>query len=672
MDRLLGGVVKNSGKVEASGLKSQGGRIILSASKKVENTGTVSANAATASNPAESGPAGQIEISAPEVVNSGTISAAGSVDGTAASKMHSAGLVHIEATNFTQTDSGLIDVSAARQGGKLSIQATGKVELQGKVDASAKNNNSQPEASPAATPAPVPETLSQGGDIEVNAGGDIEINHATLDASGDRGGRIQLRAAAPAEPGKPQPLPDAPGQGRLAMMGNSTLSVRGRQGQGGTAHLLGDHLDLLDTSKIDASGATSGGTVLVGGDWQGSNGVYQATTVTMTEGVSIDASATQQGDGGKVVLWSDLSKDSLTTAHGTVLVQGGLWGGDGGRVETSAAHVDVVNFRVNALAEQGRAGLWLIDPYDYVIDATQASTISTALNSASVTISTATNNTSYGSNGNSASLGSIRFNAGISKTGSAETTLTLQAARDVVFNNVGVNTSDGKLNLVVITDFGSDGGGGIYLNGGTTATSFNTRGGHVWLGGNGWNTTLTTWNGLTVGGGWANSHTNTLVYEGVNLNRASINTAGGDVYMAGRNNRYVPNSERWAVLIQNGSNISTGTGSIEINGGVVTRQDITNSFYPLLFGVDINASTLQTTTGNISITGGEPSSGDSYHRGSVGVRLFNGTVQSTGRQRQHQHHGHHGPGQCQCRTTRWCALLGRRRQCRGQGGHQRR
>ena len=91
------------------------------------------------------------------------------------------------------------------------------------------------------------------------------------------------------------------------------------------------------------------------------------------------------GDGGTVVLWSDLGKDSLTTARGTVLVQGGLSGGDGGRVETSAAQADVANFRVNALAAPGRAGLWLIDPYDYVIEAAQASTISSALNTASVT-----------------------------------------------------------------------------------------------------------------------------------------------------------------------------------------------------------------------------------------------------------------------------------------------
>ena len=46
--------------------------------------------------------------------------------------------------------------------------------------------------------------------------------------------------------------------------------------------------------------------MLVGGDWQGGNGVYQATTVTMEQGAVIDASALVDGDGGKVVLWSDV------------------------------------------------------------------------------------------------------------------------------------------------------------------------------------------------------------------------------------------------------------------------------------------------------------------------------------------------------------------------------
>ena len=43
VDRLQGGIVRNSGKLEATGLAMKGGKIVLEASDRVENTGTVSA-----------------------------------------------------------------------------------------------------------------------------------------------------------------------------------------------------------------------------------------------------------------------------------------------------------------------------------------------------------------------------------------------------------------------------------------------------------------------------------------------------------------------------------------------------------------------------------------------------------------------------------------------------
>jgi filamentous hemagglutinin family protein len=247
LDRLVGGVVKNSGRIEANGLQQQGGRIMLSASHRVENTGSISANATAGSTAAASGPAGRIEISAPEVLNSGSISATGA-------GQFSAGKVQVQATNFTQTDSGSIDLSAPSQGGQLSIQTTDKVELEGSVNAQATQDTTSAG------------TTSQGGQIEIAAQGDIEVNNATLDASGGQGGAMALRAKAPVQPDNPSPQPDAPGQGRLAIVGHSTLSTRGRNGYGGSATLLGERIELLGTSAIDATGATGGGEVHIGAD----------------------------------------------------------------------------------------------------------------------------------------------------------------------------------------------------------------------------------------------------------------------------------------------------------------------------------------------------------------------------------------------------------------------
>ena len=62
------------------------------------------------------------------------------------------------------------------------------------------------------------------------------------------------------------------------------LSATSLSTQGGKIVLMGDSIELTGTSQIQASGATGGGTVLVGGDWQGSGDTRQATKVTMAQG----------------------------------------------------------------------------------------------------------------------------------------------------------------------------------------------------------------------------------------------------------------------------------------------------------------------------------------------------------------------------------------------------
>ena len=77
-DRLQGGVVKNSGTIEAQGMSRRGGRIVLDASDRVENTGALRADTGS-----DGSPAGNISVSAPVIVNAGAISAvqAASADG---------------------------------------------------------------------------------------------------------------------------------------------------------------------------------------------------------------------------------------------------------------------------------------------------------------------------------------------------------------------------------------------------------------------------------------------------------------------------------------------------------------------------------------------------------------------------------------------------------------
>ena len=239
-----------------------------------------------------------------------------------------------------------------------------------------------------------------------------------------------------------------------AIKNSGTLDASSLSMKGGRIVLSADSIELSGTSVIDASGATGGGTVLVGGDWQGSNGVYQATTVTMAEGAKIDASAKESGDGGKVVLWSDIHKpESTTRVDGEVKATGGHAGGDGGQIETSGASVGIgEHASFNTLAPQGTTGLWLLDPYDYTIDTAQAQSIASGLRTTNVSITTSSNDTSYGSGGNSGNVGNITVNAAID-------------ARTGVLSKLALtNGGSGYLTAPVVT---LSGGGGT----GATATA---------------------------------------------------------------------------------------------------------------------------------------------------------------------------------------------------------
>ena len=270
--------------------------------------------------------------------------------------------------------------------------------------------------------------------------GSVVNNSGSLSATGliEKGGRIFLDS----------------GEGGQTLVSGS-IDASSASGKGGSIQVLGDKVGLFDGTRIDASGATGGGTVLVGGDWQGSGTLRQATTVTMEAGATIYASATQSGDGGTVVLWSDIhNAASQTRAYGTIMAKGGAEGGKGGQVETSGYELNVDGIQVSTLAADGSAGDWLLDPFTIRINSNGSnytntsgtfisnetttsvsgdptsyiagSAIATQLNSTNVTVQT-----TVGSSG----IGDIilQDDGGINYTGSAARTLTFKAHRDVIF-----------------------------------------------------------------------------------------------------------------------------------------------------------------------------------------------------------------------------------------------
>ena len=162
---------------------------------------------------------------------------------------------------------------------------------------------------------------------------------------------------------------DSPG-GRIDVL-SSKLSLSNSAGDGGSLTLTGDLVMVGEGVQLLATGTGQGGLVQVGGSWQNSDQtVRQASQTWIHPGSVVDASSTVAGDGGTVVIWSDLNNPSGgTVAEGTLLARGGMINGDGGRIETSGSFLMAEPELLDVTATNGLTGKWLLDPYVITIAA---------------------------------------------------------------------------------------------------------------------------------------------------------------------------------------------------------------------------------------------------------------------------------------------------------------
>lgn len=238
--------------------------------------------------------------------------------------------------------------------------------------------------------------------------------------------------------------------------------------KGGRASLLGGDVTLSGAASVDASGAAGGGTILVGGDYQGRPGVATSATVTVGPAASLRADATDQGDGGKIIAWSEQG----TRFSGSASVKGGPNGGNGGLVETSSRGKIAYDGKVDLRAPRGKVGTLLIDPDDLTITSTAnnnvdlasqtitttgtgsiltIASISAALDSGNVVIQTA--GTAGGSGG------TITLDASLAKN--SANSLTLKAHRSIALTSNGTIAYSGAGSVALIADQLSSGTGAI-------------------------------------------------------------------------------------------------------------------------------------------------------------------------------------------------------------------
>ncbi len=175
---------------------------------------------------------------------------------------------------------------------------------------------------------------------------------------------------------------------------------------------------------------------------------------------------------GRILLLGDLE-------HGEVNVAGTLDasapnGGDGGFIETSAAHVHVDGgARITTLAEDGETGTWLIDPTDFTISAGSAAQTDSGIGADTLSGNLASTNVTLATVDTGDEPGNIYVDATVSWD--ATTTLTLDADNDIFINapitvaNAGgglaLNYGGSGYHLGAPVSFTAGSGGSFSVNG---------------------------------------------------------------------------------------------------------------------------------------------------------------------------------------------------------------
>lgn len=407
-------------------------------------------------------------------------------------------------------------------------------------------------------------------------------------------------------------------------------------GQGGIVQVSGNQVGVLSVN-INASGEYGGGTVLVGGGFQGNGQVPNALYSHVDAKTTIYADALQAGSGGNVVVWAN----NTTSFFGTITAKGGLTSGDGGFIEVSGKRNLTFAGQVDTQATNGQAGTLLLDPTDINIvngcfpagnatDGLWAITEDVGTQSigteniADILLTTdlileASNNITWDSG------------ALLDYDGILGRTLTLRANNTIIFSGAiqdGNLVTPNQLNVTFNADRDGNGAGAIVLNSGNISTS----GGNILLSGGtdpitgfaaGEAITPSATSGiLLTNGARLNSGGGSITLRGtsplsgagtsgIEIQGAStqISAGAGTITLVGSNTN--PNSTAPALVLGFDSQLSSGMGSISLVGTSVAQSS----------GIEIQG-TVSSASGTITLVGTNNNS-----NGNAGI-LVSGTVRA--------------------------------------------
>ncbi|QZZ18878.1 filamentous hemagglutinin N-terminal domain-containing protein [Leptothermofonsia sichuanensis E412] len=408
-----------------------------------------------------------------------------------------------------------------------------------------------------------------------------------------------------------------PQEQRLTLLGGTVTSTGSLQAAGGTVQVLGDRVALLDNALVDVSSPLGGGTVRIGGDFQGKGALPRAIATYISPNATIRANgmtSAQPSNGGQIAVWSDTS----TRVYGSLSARGGEAGGNGGLIETSSAgFLDISGANVDASASNGLAGTWLLDPRNVIITSTAPSSnglfsgtnpdiftptgddavISTAdilarlATGTNVTITTAppTGVPDTGTQAGNITLASPLDFDGIG----ASRSLTLSAQNNI-FIDAPIGDSNPQsadsLNLALFGDSDNTGGGSVFING-----------------------------AIATGGGNLQAFGFSPLVQGISI-AAPINTGGGSITMTGGTagstavaswgivSYFVDINSGGGAVNLNGFHFGDGTnvGGVALQGNLVTNGGSVaiNGFSTTGFGIGhFNAGVIDSGGGSISFDG---------------------------------------------------------------------
>ena len=436
----------------------------------------------------------------------------------------------------------VVATGLSERGGKIVLDSSGLVDNSGSLDASGAPGGKGNVTISGDRMASSGAVRADGGGAIVSklAHGLVETTSAVISAQG--GGSISIDGGA----------------GKVYTSGS--YSADGEQG--GKVVITANEVALMG-AKVSATGASKGGTILVGGDYQGGNAaVRNAAKTSVGAGVTLNADATGNGNGGKVVVWSD----EKTVFAGELTARGGATGGDGGILEVSGKETLHFGGKADAHAPKGKSGTLLLDPKDIVIDSELSGQLELV----------DPHPTAGGSFG--------KINAALTTTSGSTVTRTGYIVVTNPNDNLGATDSGAAYlfrqsdQALISTLYGTHAGDKVGSNGVTSLTN-----GNYVVSSNLWNNGMgaVTWGNGTTGWGasaMAVSSSNSLVGSNgthqSTMNQPTSDNVGGAAITVLNNGNYLVGTASWN---NNRGALTFGDGSTGVSGIVSSANSLVGS-----------------------------------------------------------------------------------------------